>query len=200
MHRPFTLILVLMVAFPGLAHPEAVRSPLQNCVPGASPEQRQRCDDAVSQQLSASSQSTPLDEGWRLVRTRDPGGGSDTVSIMRAADTAKSDVNLAGLSLRCAPAGTEVVLIVLEPQPRASHPKISLTAGANRAEFEASVAQSAQALLLPQAASVLAAGTWQTAPELAIEIATKSNPIRGIVPLKGMASAMSALRASCPIR
>jgi hypothetical protein len=200
MHRPVSVAFALMMAFSCWAHAETVQSPLQNCVPGTGPEQRQRCDDAVSQQLNASSQSTRLDEGWRLVRTRDPGGGADAVSVMRAADTAKSDINLAGLSLRCAQTGTEVELIVLEPQPRASHPKISLTAGANRAEFEASVTQSAQAIVLPQTASVFAAGAWQNSTELAVEIATRSSPIRGVVPLKGLARALSVLRASCPVR
>lgn len=194
------LVFALTLALSWPTHTETVRSPLQNCVPDTSPENRQYCDDAVSRQLSASSQSTPLDEGWRLVRTRDPSGGADAVSVMRAADTAKSDVNLAGLSLRCAQAGTEVELIVLEPQARSSHPKVSLTAGANRSEFEASVAQSAQAIVLPQTASALAVGAWQNAMELGVEIATQSNPIRGIVPLKGLARAMNVLRASCPLR
>lgn len=200
MHRAFPLMFTLMVEFCCSAHAETAQSQLQNCVPGAHPKDRQRCDNAVSQQLSTSSQSTPLEEGWRLVRTRNPAGGADAVAIMRAADTTKSDINLAGLSLQCGQTGTEVQFIVLEPQPRASHPKISLVTGTTRVEFAASVAPSAQAIVLPQEASVLAAGAWQRAEELAIEIATASHPIRGIVPLKGLARAMTVLRSNCALR
>jgi hypothetical protein len=134
---------------------------MQNCTPGARAEQRQRCDEAVSEQLKASSLTTLLDGGWRLVKARDPGGGAETVSVMHVVDTAKSDLSLAGLSLRCGRGGFEVVLIVLEPLPRASRPTVILTAGSNRSEFEASVVQSGEAVLLPRAASGLAAREWQ---------------------------------------
>jgi hypothetical protein len=169
-------------------------------LPGVSVDQRQRCDKAVSDQLKASSQTTPLDGGWRLVKTRESGGAAEVTSVMHAADTARSDPNLAGLTLHCGRAGIEAVLIVLEPLPHPSHPVVALTAGSKRSEFEASVALNGAALLLPQTASLLAAGEWQNAPELSIEIATKSDPIRGIVPIQGLAAALSALSPNCGAR
>lgn len=176
---------------------DSARQGMRNCVPGTNAEERQRCDEAVSNQLRASSQVAVLDGGWRLVKTRDPGGTGETVSAMRTVDTARSDINLAGLSLRCAPGGIQVILIVLSSLPRAGQPKVTLTAGASRNEFDASVIQGGGALLLPQAATRLAAGEWQHAAELSIEIATNSNPIRGVVPTGGLSSALQALRSNC---
>ena len=191
------LVPELRPTFHGSAHADTTRSGMQNCVPGTSPEERRHCDEAVSDQLKATSQTTVLDGGWRLVKTRNPGGAGETVSAMHTVDTARSDINLAGLSLRCAPGGIQVVLIVLSPLPRASQPRVTLTAGANRNEFEASVTQGGEALLLPQAAISLVTGDWQNAAELSIEIATNSNPIRGIVPIAGLPSALRYLAANC---
>jgi hypothetical protein len=195
----FLIIPVLTLAFPLGVSAEPMRLP-QGCVPGAGPEQRQRCDDAVAQQLNSSSQSTPLGGGWQLIKTRDPNGNADIVAAVRTADTAKSDLNLAGLSLRCAGNGTEVVLTLLERQPRTSHPMVALTVGSDRVLLEASVNQSGESLVLPQAASALAAGAWLSAPELAVEIATTPAPTRGTIPLKGLANAVQTLRSSCALR
>ncbi|KJC36458.1 hypothetical protein [Bradyrhizobium sp. LTSP857] len=197
MYRIF--LLIVAIGLPHSASAEPMRLP-QGCVPGAGPEQRQRCDDVVSQQLNSSSQSTPLDGGWRLVKTRDPNGGANIVAVMRTADTSRSDLNLAGLSLRCSGNGTEVVLTLLEQQPRASHPMVTLTVGSDRVQLEASVNQSAESLVLPQAATALAAGPWLTAPELTVEIATTPVPTRGTIPLTGLANGMRALRSSCALR
>ena len=191
---------ILLVLLPSLTRADPVPPAMQNCIPGTGPKQRQRCDEAVSEQLKASNSTTALDGGWRLVKTRDPGSGGETVSIMRTVDTAKSDIDLAGLSLSCGPEGIQVVLIVLSPLPRGDHPRVTLTAGANRNEFEAAVTQSGASLLLPQAANNLAAGDWQKVPELSIEIATKSNPIRGIVPTRGLSSALRSLSQNCTVK
>src|SRR5262245_14711786 len=37
---------------------------------------------------------------WRLVRTPDPRGGSEAVSIMQTADVSRSDIDFAGVMLR----------------------------------------------------------------------------------------------------
>jgi hypothetical protein len=163
-------------------------------------DELQRCDKAVSDQLNASSQTTVLDGGWRLVKTKDPGGHGEVVSAMGTVDTAKSDMNLAGMSLNCASGGIQIALIVLSALPRASHPKVTLTAGSNRTEFEGAVTQSGEGLLLPPAVSNLVSRDWQNEPELSIEITTKSNPIRGILPLRGISSALRSLSRSCAMK
>jgi hypothetical protein len=172
---------------------------VQNCSPGASLDQRQRCDEEAFRQ-AGKSLTTPIEGGWRLVKTRDPGGGVDAVSVMRVVDSLKSDIGLAGLSLQCRHSGIEVVLIVLDPLPRTTRPAVVLTAGRIRSEFEASVIQGGEALLLPQLASNLAGGEWQSASELLVEIETKPAPIRGVVPIGGLSTALRFLSQNCPVR
>lgn len=184
-------------AFEGSAQSDAASHKMKNCVPGASVELRQRCDEAVLDQLRASSQTTVLDGGWRLVKTRNPENSSETVSAIHTVDTAKSDIDLAGLSLNCSSGGIQIALVLLSRFPRDSYPRVTLTAGSNRSEFEGLVTQSGEGLLLPPAATNLAARDWQNVPELSIEIETKSDPIRGILPLRGLSSALRTLTRNC---
>ena len=200
MKRLMILCAILSICLLGPSRADPVRPGLQNCFSGAPAGQRQLCDEEASEQVKAGSRIVPLEGGWRLVWTKDPGSGTEAVSVMHAADTAKSDINLAGLNLRCGREGIEVVLIVLQTLPRASHPRVALATGSNRAEFESSVAQGGEVLLLPQAATDLAAGDWQKAAELSIEIATESNSIRGIVPIGGLSAALRTLSQNCATR
>ena len=188
------------IVIPRVVVADSPSSTLQSCVYGLSAEQRQRCDEAVSNQSKFSGQTVPLEGGWRLVRTKNPGGTTETISVMHVADTAKSDIGLAGLSLRCGLGSFEVILITLEPLPRASRPNVILTVGSVRNQFQASVAQSGEQLVLPQAASGLATGEWQSGTELSVEIETQPNPIRGIVPIGGLSAALRLLSPLCAAR
>ena len=67
-------------------------------------------------------------------------------------------------------------------------------------QIEASVVQSGEALLLPNAAANLAAAEWQRANELAIEIETPAGAIRGTVPIGGLSAALQTLKSRCPIQ
>jgi hypothetical protein len=190
-------VILSAIAIPRLVVADTPSSTLQSCIHSSSAEQRQRCDEAVSNQSKFSGQTAPLEGGWRLVRTKNPGGTAETISVMHVADTAKSDIGLAGLSLRCSLASFEVVLITLEHLPRASRPNVILTVGSDRNQFQASVAQSGEELVLPQAASGLATGKWQSGTELSVEIETQPNPIRGIVPIRGLSAALRLLSPLC---
>jgi hypothetical protein len=173
---------------------------LTSCSSGAGADQRQRCDDEAFKEVQTLSQSTQLDGGWRLVKSRNPGGGADAVSVMHAVDSAKSDIGLAGLSFQCGRHGVEMVLILLEPLPRSGRPVVILSAGSKQTEFEASVLQTGEALLLPQTASTLAIGEWQSTPELSVQINIKPGPIRGAVPIAGLSNALRYLSQNCPAR
>lgn len=116
---------------------------------------------------------------------------------MHVADTARSDVGLAGLSLRCGLGSFEVVLITLDQLPRASRPKVTLTAGPARSELQGSVSDSGEAVVLPPAASSLAAGSWASAAELSVQIDTEPNPIQGIISIGGLSSALHLLSPLC---
>jgi hypothetical protein len=201
MERPhLSLKVFLLSIFPVVfAQAEPVQSGAQDCSAGSSRD-RQRCEEAFSRNVKASNRTTELPGGWRLVKTANPSGGPDAVAIMHVSDTAKSDLNLAGLTVRCGQGSPEILLIVLGPLPHGSHPSITIESGPRRVEFEASVIEGGEALLLPQIASSLAAGDWQRANELSVEIAIKPVLIRGVVPTTGLSTALQTLAQNCSIR
>src|SRR5262249_23883382 len=73
---------------------------------------------------------------WRLVRSPNPRGGPDAVSIMQTADAARSDIDLAGLALRCSDTGFDVLVVFLKPFPPRAHPKVKLTTGGATVHLE----------------------------------------------------------------
>lgn len=191
-------LMALLLA--GGARAEQITSPMGGCTGSASSDQQRRCDDQASQQVNSGSRITPLDGGWRLVRTKNPSGGADAVSVMHVADSSKSDMGLAGLNLQCAQQGVEVTLVTVEQMRKNERPKVRLAIGGSRREFEAAVHASG-ALLLPQAATEFAVRDWQSSAELSVEIeANKTVAIRGVVPIAGFANALKTLNATCPVR
>jgi hypothetical protein len=134
------------------------------------------------------------------VRTPNPGGGPDAVSIMQTAEPMRSDLDLAGLMLRCAERDVEVVVVLLNPFPPRARPAVKLTAGVGTIDLQATVMPPGTVLALPSEAMALANGPWQSAAEVAIEVAEDGNAIRGVVELTGLADALALLRSSCPAR
>jgi hypothetical protein len=140
----------------------------------------------------------PQDSGaWRLVRSLDPRGGPDAVSIMHTTELSKSDPDIAGLMLRCAGVGVEALVIVIEPRPPRARPRISIGALGANSTFDATVVPPFSALLLPKDAAALLAGPWQSAPELSIRIDGDQATVRGIVLLAGLRPAMDRLMENC---
>jgi hypothetical protein len=157
---------------------------------------RLRCyEEAIP---NRSDKQQPSDAGtWRLVRTPNPTGGADAISIIQTADISRSDLDLAGLMIRCAETTTEVLIVLVRPFPPRAHPEVTIGAGNKHLDFTASVAPPGLMLLLPPEANALAAGPWQTEPELTIEIADERAPIHGVVPLTGLGAALRQLRLTC---
>jgi len=137
---------------------------------------------------------------WRLVRSPDPRGGPDAVSIMQTADLVRSDVDFAGLMLRCREQGFEVAIVLLKPFPPRAHPKAKLTTNGSTIAFATSVIPPGAAIALPAEAAVLVKGPWQAARELAIEITDNDTAIHGVVSLAGLGPAVAQLLSSCPTR
>jgi len=170
----------------------------QDCSGKLAPNDRQHCEDMFTRRVQAGSQTSQLPDGWRLVRTPDPRGGPEAVvSVLHAADTAKSHPNLAGLTFRCGPTGIDTLLIMLEPLTRGSRYGVRIKSGSTETQFEAKALQGGEVLLLPPSASALAGGAWQAAPEISVDIAAPS-PIGGSVPLSGLSGALLALSRNCP--
>ncbi len=80
---------------------------LEHCRALTDDAARLRCYEAATKpSTNAVPQALgPAGGTWRLVRTRNPTGGPEAVSIMQTADIAKSDLDLAGMMLRCGKAG-----------------------------------------------------------------------------------------------
>jgi hypothetical protein len=171
----------------------------QECGGKIDPSDLRRCEEAFARKVAAGSRTSQLPEGWRLVKTPDPRGGPDAVSVLHAADTAKSDPSFAGLTFRCGRIGIETLLILLEPMIRGSRYGVRAKSGPAETQFEAKALQGGEVLLLPPNATALAGGSWQAAPELSVDIASPS-PIHGSVPLTGLSDALSALSQNCPAR
>lgn len=138
--------------------------------------------------------STPeMSDGWPLIRTPNPKGGPDALAIMRAANTSKSDPDLAGLIVRCQdnPA-LEVLLALVRPLPPRRKREVSLTLGSERPTFTAEVSPAGTALILPVEPSALSAQH-----DLTVEIKDADGRIAGVIPLDGLGLALAKLKASC---
>jgi hypothetical protein len=142
---------------------------------------------------------------WRLVRTPNPLGGRDAVSVMKTANVTRSDIDLAGLMLRCGEGNIEVLVVLIRPLPPRAHPKVTVTVASRTTEFTASVVPPGAEVLLPQEATFLASGPWQAAPELSVEVGAvegddQPSPTKGVISLAGLGTALPRLQANCPSR
>lgn len=135
--------------------------------------------------------------GWHLVRTHNPYGGTDAVSIMHTADTSRSDLDLAGLMIRCRKGGTEVAVVLLRPYPLRARPHVVFGTTKNETRFEATVAPPGTAVVIPLDAASLVTGPWGEFNELSIRIDDGQSTIRGVVALANLRPAIEELNASC---
>jgi hypothetical protein len=143
--------------------------------------------------------SVPVAGKWRLVRTPDPRTGregNDIVSIMATAELSGSDVDFAGLSLRCADQDFEVLVFLLSPLPPQARPTIAI----NGRIFQGSVVSPGTIILLPREASALAQDQWRPLPSISIEVENDGTKTRGLVSLKGFDAALQTLVGACSVR
>jgi hypothetical protein len=166
--------------------------------PAALPSQSPVAAPSQAPAASSSQASSTGSGNWRLVRTPNPGGGPDAVSIMQTADITKSDLDLAGLMLRCGQTGMEVLIVLVEPLPPRAHPQVSVSTGGAALNLPATVVPPGALVLLPQDASALASGPWQKAAQLTVHVDDSSEQVSGVIPLAGLADALPKLLANCP--
>jgi len=143
------------------------------------------------------SSGSELTGGWHFVRTRNPSGGVDAISIMHTADTSKSDLDLAGLMIRCNEGHTEVAIVLLRPFPLRARPHVVFGKPGNEIRLEATIAPPGTAVLVSKDATSLVDGPWRALNNLFIRVEEGQSTIRGVVALAGLQSAIKILAASC---
>jgi len=198
---PMVLMTATIVASSvGSAAGQDKAADLERCMTIADSAARLRCfEEATSGKAPPQPQPNAQNTGhWKLMRTPDQRGGADAIAITHTADTSHSDLDLAGLMLRCAEKGIEALVVIVEPRPPRARPQVKISAGGDTASFSASIVPPFSLLLLPNDAAALLTGPWQSRSEIAFQIDGEGAPVRGVVPLAGLPSALQSLRTSCP--
>lgn len=152
---------------------------------------------AVGLLPSRAGESPTLSNGWRFVRSADPSRGPDALAVDHTADITRSDLDFAGLMLRCGSHSPEVAIIALTPFPPKAKPSVSIAANGEHWEFVAQVMPPGAELLLPQESTALAFGPWQRARELSVTVTSPEQSFAGIVQIDGLSEALAMLAASC---
>ena len=143
--------------------------------------------------------SIPVAGKWRLVRTPDPRAGregKDIVSIMATAELSGSDIDFAGLNLRCADPDFEVLVFLLSPLRPQAQPAIAI----NGEKFHGNVVSPGTAILLPREVSDLAREQWRSFPKLSVEVEDDGTKTHGLISLEGFNTALQTLVGNCSTR
>ena len=143
--------------------------------------------------------SIPVAGKWRLLRTPDPRDGregKDVVSIMATAEFSGSDIDFAGLNLRCAGPDFEVLIFLLSPLRPQAQPAVVI----NGKSFHGNVVSPGTAILLPREASDLAREQWRSFPNLSVEVEDDGTKTHGLISLEGFNTALQTLVGTCATR
>jgi hypothetical protein len=143
-----------------------------------------------------------VEDRWPLVVTPPPPGSGEheAVSIMRTADTARSDPDLAGLMIRCQEKpGLQVLLALVRPLPPGAKRTVVVSPTTTPSTIHAEVSPFGTGIILPVEPSMFTTGQWRGLKELAVLIQDPEADIRGVIPLDGLAPALAKLSASCPV-
>lgn len=148
---------------------------------------------------AAGEQSSPGSTGaWRLVRTPNPRGGADAVSIMHTADTSRSDLDLAGLMIQCNNGRGELAIVLLNAFPLRARPRVVFGNAGQEMQFDATIGPPGTAVVLPGDAKVIVGKAWSTENDLHIRVVDGPTTVSGVVPLAGIQSAFAQLLSNCP--
>jgi hypothetical protein len=160
--------------------------------------------DCIKKLLASSRPADQPIEGvqdrWPLVVTPAPsGGGHEAVSIMRTADTARSDPDLAGLVIRCQEKpGLEVLLALVRPLPPQAQREVVVNPTTTPSVIHSQVSSLGTGVVLPLEPTMFTTGPWRDLKEFSLLIHDPEADIRGVIPLDGLAAAIAKLSARCP--
>jgi hypothetical protein len=169
--------------------------------------------------ISTVSAAAAQASGWRLLPGRSPAEGGGAASMSRTSDMTRSDLDLAGLMLRCRDTGTamqgadatspmvqdddthgvgaQIAIVVITPFPPRAQPSVTIGAAGKEWHFDARVLPPGVELLLPSKATDLAIGSWQLTPELAVKVSWQERSFKGVIPIDGIADALATMAANC---
>lgn len=150
-----------------------------------------RPSDSVVSTISPAAASS-----WNLTFAKGP-QGENNAAILHTADIDRSDPLFAGLMLRCADRGLDVVAVVLKPFPPKTHPHVTLRNNIQTSFFDGTVIPTGAGILLPMQGVELLDHGWLSNPDLTIKIADGADTIEGVVQLAGLSEAATRLINQC---
>jgi hypothetical protein len=120
---------------------------------------------------------------------------------MKTADTLRSDIDFAGLMVRCSKAKVDVLVVLVTPLPPQSRPQVTIdpiqAMNQTVRVFEGKMAAAGAAIVLPDEATNLAGGPWQSLPFLSLNVKEGDVAVKGVVALDGLRAAYGNLISSC---
>lgn len=148
--------------------------------------------------VAAGDQSSALIGAWKLVRTPNPRGGPEAVSVMHTADTSRSDLELAGLMIRCNSGRSELAIVLLRAFPLRAHPQVFLGPSGHETRFDATISPPGTAVVLPGDPKAVIGSAWAAESDLFIRVIDGPTRVSGVVPIAGLKSAFTLLMSNCP--
>jgi hypothetical protein len=199
---PFALVLIYLLTgvVSASAQQPDISAGFAKCKTIADDQARLDC----LKKLLPSSDPTPapgqsLQDPWPLVVTPRSATGREAISIMRTADTTRSDPDLAGLMIRCQEKpGFEALLALVRPLPPRAQRDVVVGSGAARSVLHAEVSSLGTGVVLPVEPTAFTTGPWRGLKELSVIIKDPEAEIHGVILLDGLAPAMAKLSARCP--
>jgi hypothetical protein len=134
------------------------------------------------------------------LRTANPTGGPEAISITHVADFSRSDPDLAGLMFRCVEGEVESLIVLITPLPPRAHPNVRIAAGENSLELKSDMAPPFTSVRLTPETTALLTGSWQTRPELDVSVESEGTRINGVIVLAGLPAALQSLQVECQSR
>jgi len=135
--------------------------------------------------------------GWRFVRSPSTPDTTGAVAIMHAPELSSSDLNFAGIMLRCSKNNLQVMIALVEPLPPRSQTQVTIATGERETKLTGAVIGPGLAILLAPEASTLAESSWHSLDRISIVVEQGDTRFKGSVALTGLPTALQKLRENC---
>lgn len=109
----------------------------------------------------------------------DARGGATFPALMQTADSARSDLDVVGMMIRCQKGRLEPLLIILDPLPPRSEATIDLSTAGKRESFKAALIPTGAGVAVAIDAETRLMAEWAEEPDVEIAIHARERTIRG---------------------